>query len=834
MGRRRGRIPRSVFVLGGVSLCAAVAASWLWPDSWYDFSGLAWLLALVPCFLFAHHRGWVGVVVALGVAMSLFAATDVLLVLLRDGEVDWLFFATMAGVFVFVSFWAGILSHWHLHDRARTTEAEDKLRFTEERLDRVLRTSDVGIWVWDVAGDSLILDDHIHPLFGFEPGTLPGSYQHFLDMVHQQDRERVRREFVRALADGAAYDSEYRILQADGTVRTIASRGTVDRDANGRSFRMSGVCWDVTERKQADENLRKLSTAVEQSCTSVMITDLEGRIEYVNPRFVEVTGYSPPEVIGQNPRILKSGYMPEEHAKGLWATLSAGREWHGEFYNKKKNGELYWEHASVSPIREQDGSITHFLAIMEDMTLRKEYEERLLHQANFDDLTDLPNRVLAADRLAQALARARRNGTSAGVMFIDIDHFKLVNDTLGHAIGDELLVQASRRLLACVRDTDTVARFGGDEFMVIMPDLDADAHMDVITEEVLTSFTQPFSLAGHEVVVTASIGLTLYPDDGEDPHMLFRNADAAMYHAKDEGRNTYRFFTPEMNKKALRRLELESQLKYALERGELSIQYLPIVDTMTGAMLGAEALLRWENSELGFVSPATFIPIAEETGLIGPIGEWVLQESCREAGRWRQEAGATLQLAVNVSSRQFWGANLLGAVKHALAVGGLPGTTLTLEINEKLLMDDPPATGSVMADLADLGIKFAVDDFGTGFSSLGYLQRFRFDALKLDRAFVRDVASDPDNATLARAIIAMSQGLGLQVIAEGVETEEQLEFLRSCECDMVQGYLFSKPLSPKRMLDRVRSGTHLQISTGRPASSEETKWPSPTADDKDR
>lgn len=818
--RWRARIPRSAFVLGGLSLCAAVAASWFWPDAWHDFTGLAWLLALVPCFLFAHHRGWGGVAVAAGVAMSLFISTDVLLVLIKNGEVDWLFFATMAGIFVFVSFWAGVLSHWHARDRIRTVQTEDRLRVTEERLDRALRSGNVGIWVWDVAGDSLIWDDHIHPLFGFEPGTLPGSYQHFLDMVHSQDRERVRREFVRSLADGMSYDTEYRIVRADGTVRSIAARGAADRDGRGRAYRMSGVCWDVTERKQAEENLRKLSTAVEQSSASVMITDLDGRIEYVNPRFTDVTGYNRSEVIGQNPSILKSGYMPEEHAKGLWTTILAGREWHGEFYNKKKNGELYWEHASISPIREHDGSLTHFLAIMEDMTLRKEYEERLLHQANFDDLTDLPNRVLAADRLAQALARSRRNGTSAGVMFIDIDYFKLVNDTLGHPIGDELLVQAAQRLVSCVRDTDTVARFGGDEFMVIMPDLDADAHLDVITEQVLESFTRPFSLAGHEVVVTASIGLTLYPDDGEDPHMLFRNADAAMYHAKDEGRNTYRFFTPEMNRKALKRLELETHLKYALERGELSLQYMPIVNTVSGCMIGAEALLRWENAELGFVSPTSFIPIAEETGLIGPIGEWVLKESCREAGKWRQAGGAPLQLAVNVSSRQFWGANLLGAVKYALAAGGLSGQSLTIEINEQLLMEDPPATGNVIADLAAIGVQFAVDDFGTGFSSLGYLQRFHFDALKLDRTFVRDVASDGENATLARAIIAMAHGLGLQVIGEGVETEEQLAFLRECECDLVQGYFFSKPLGPHEMLDRVRSEAQLQHSMGRTASSD--------------
>jgi diguanylate cyclase (GGDEF)-like protein/PAS domain S-box-containing protein len=802
--RTNVRIPLAAFLLGGVSLVAAIAGALLWPRSWPDFSAVVWLLALVPCFLFAHYRGWSGMLVTLGLALASLGVAEIFLTTQRNAAVNWQSIASVAVVFTFVGFWAGILSQWHRRERLRAVEVESRLQHAEERVDRVLQNAQIGIWVWDTAGDTLTWDDHAHPLFGFEPGTLPGSYQHFLDVVHPDDRERVRREFVRSLAEGAQYDTEYRVVWADGSAHSIAARGSVERDERGRALRMSGVCWDVTKRKHAEDNLRKLAMAIEQSSASVMITDTEGSIEYVNPRFTEVTGYNRTEVIGRNPRILKSGYMPDEHARGLWTTVLAGREWRGEFYNKKKNGDLYWEHASISPIRGHDGSVTHFLAVMEDMTLRKEYEERLLHQANFDDLTDLPNRVLAADRLAQALARARRNGTTVGVMFIDIDHFKRVNDNLGHAIGDEFLVQAAERLTGCVRDTDTVARFGGDEFLIVMPDLETEVPLDVITEQVLTAFAQPFSLAGHEVVVTASIGITVYPDDGEDPHMLFRNADSAMYHAKDEGRNTYRFFTPEMNKKALRRLELEERLKYALERGELSLQYMPIIAVSSGRTVGAEALLRWENPELGDISPNTFIPVAEETGLIGPIGDWVLKESCREAGRWRRQAGEVLRLAVNISSRQFWGANLLGAVKYGLSAGALPGSALTLEINEQLLLDDPPATGEVMSELAELGVRFAVDDFGTGFSSLGYLQRFRFDGLKIDRSFMRDVASDGRNATLARAIIAMAHGLGLEVIGEGVETEQQLEFLRGCECDMVQGYYFSKPLSPDEMLERVR------------------------------
>ncbi len=735
--------------------------------------------------------------------MALFVATDLLLLLLRNGDVDWRLFATSGVVFVFVSFWAGILSHWQLRDRLRSARAAEELQAIERRLSTALRSAGVGIWSWDVRTDAMTWDDHVHPLLGFEPGTFTGSYHNFLDLVHPQDRERVRREFVRSLADDTEYDTEYRLVKPNGGVHSIASRGTVEREESGGALRMSGVCWDITERKRAEESIRKLSMAVEQSSASVMVTDVEGRIEYVNPKFVEVTGYNRSEVIGRNPRFLKSGYMSEEHSRGLWTTILSGREWRGEFYNKKKNGDLYWEHASISPITGHDGTITHFLSIMEDMTVRKEYEERLLHQANFDDLTDLPNRVLAADRLAQALARARRNSTSTAVMFIDVDHFKVVNDTLGHAIGDELLVQAARRLSACVRDSDTVARFGGDEFLIVMPDLDAEAQLDVITEQVTQAFTRPFQLGGHEVLVTASIGLTVCPDDGEDPHMLFRNADAAMYHAKEEGRNTYRFFTPEMNKRALRRLEMEHQLKYALERGELSLQYLPIVDAHSEQIIGAEALLRWENAELGYVPPSQFVPLAEETGLIGPIGDWVLEEGIRAASRWQGQT--PLRLAVNVSSRQFWGSSLVGAVERSLQNGDLPPHLLTIEINERLLLEDPPTTGHIMGELARRGIQLAVDDFGTGFSALGYLKRYPFNTLKIDRSFVQNITSNGENATLATAIIAMAHGLGLEVIGEGVETEEQLEFLRSRGCDFIQGYYFSKPLSARELEERAGS-----------------------------
>jgi len=557
------------------------------------------------------------------------------------------------------------------------------------------------------------------------------------------------------------------------------------------------IATDITDRRESEEELRKLSQAVEQSPVSIIIADLNGMAEYVNPKFFEVSGYSLKEVVGKKTSILSSGHTSERVYKELWETIKSGKEWQGEIQNRKKNGQLFWENLLISPIKDLQGGITHFLAIKEDITLKKEYEKRLAYKTNFDYLTDLPNRILVFDRLSQAISSASRKDREVVIMLIDLDQFKIVNDTLGQAAGDKLLMEAAKRLKKSIRKSDTVARLSGDEFLVVLPDLIAATHSAVVAQKILEAFSRPFCIDEREVFVTASIGLTVYPSDGENPDILLRNADAAMYSAKKESRNTFRFFTVEMDDRILERMELETHLRYALDKGTLELHYQPFIDVQSNKLVGAEALLRWNDPLIGPITPDRFIPIAEETGLIVSIGEWVLNKACMQAKIWQVQGGLPLRVSVNISFRQFKGDDLVVTVARALKSSGLSPEYLELEITERLLMEDEMKTKDTLNRLREMGLRLSIDDFGTGYSALSYLKNFSFDTLKVDRSFVRDVTIDPDDAALAKAIIGMAHSLGLMVIGEGVETEEQLKFLQSEGCDWVQGFYFSKALPPE-------------------------------------
>lgn len=550
---------------------------------------------------------------------------------------------------------------------------------------------------------------------------------------------------------------------------------------------------EIEERRRAEGQLRKLSAAVDQSASMVLITDRQGVIEYVNPKVTQVTGYSAEELVGHTPRVLQSGNTPPEQYEALWLAVQAGQEWHGEFQNRKKNGELYWAYEAISPIRNADGVITHYLAVEEDVTARKEAEGRLSQLAHFDGLTGLPNRELFGQRLRQAMVEAGARGRLVALMFIDIDRFKVINDTLGHVAGDALLTAISERLTRCVRRGDTVARLGGDEFTVILADM---AHADdaaALARKVLDVLRPPFYVNERELFVTASIGITLYPGDGEEMESLLKHADIAMYRAKACGRDNYQFYTAEMNAKAMERLVLENDLRHALERDEFTLYYQPQFDLLTGAIIGAEALIRWHHRKLGMVSPVQFIPLAEETGLIGPIGEWVVQAACAQIRGWRDAGLPRVRVTINLSARQFATDDLPTLIGASIAQNGIDPGDLGLELTEGLLMENTPAAIRALEALSGMGLELAIDDFGVGYSSLSYLRRFRIDVLKIDQSFVRDLHS-PDGASLVDGIILLAHGLGLRVIAEGVETAEELAYLRARRCDAMQGYYYSRPL----------------------------------------
>ena len=559
---------------------------------------------------------------------------------------------------------------------------------------------------------------------------------------------------------------------------------------------------EVGSHKLTADNLRKLSQAIEQSPVSVMITDLQGNIEYVNPQLCSITGYKAEELIGENPRILKSGHTPEVQFKNMWHAITSGQSWSGELYNKKKNGDLFWENVTVSPIKNNENKSTHYLAIKEDISLRKDYEERLLYQASYDKLTDLPNRTLAYDRIQQAIANAIREQKHIALLYMDFDHFKNINDTLGHGAGDEFLRYMGGRLKGCVRDFDTVARLGGDEFLIMLLETnegdDAVSFEEVVkkkTEELLHRISKPCVIHEMEFSVTASVGVAIFPQDGDDPHVLLRNADTAMYRSKRKGRDTYEIFTPEMGDVVMKRVEIDNKLRRALENGDFYLKYQALMDANSQAIVGAEALIRWEDEELGEVSPEEFVPLAEESGLIVDIGNWVLDTALSDTKKIREKPGfENFYIAINLSSRQFRGKDIVKNISSNLIRHNLPGTSLELEVTERLLMKDVPHVVSLLNQFKEMGIRLSIDDFGTGYSSLSYLKRFPFDVLKIDKAFISDIGEDPDDTALCDAIIAMAHSLGLSIIGEGVETKYQYDFLNDRGVETIQGYYVSEPM----------------------------------------
>jgi len=510
--------------------------------------------------------------------------------------------------------------------------------------------------------------------------------------------------------------------------------------------------------------------------------------------------------VGKNPRLLKSGETSKAQYQELWDAITSGQSWHGEFQNRKKCGDIFWERANVSPVFDESGTICRYLAVKEDITLHKEQEEQILHQAHFDNLTGLPNRFLALDRLTQLVKEAARDQSHVAVLFLDLDDFKKVNDTMGHEMGDKLLIEAAGRLRETVRDGDTVGRLGGDEFIVLLGNIDDASDVQSVAESLLVRFRDPFKLDGRELVLTASVGIALYPEDGCKPDELLRNADTAMYQSKDEGRNTFHFYTEAMNKGVSRRLLLEEQLRGALERGEFRVNYQPQVELETRRIVGAEALLRWNNPALGEVLPAEFIPVAEQTGLIVPIGQYVLEEALSKAKEWNALNQEAINVAVNISPRQFRDPNLVDFVEESLQSTGVTPDVLELEITEGVLMSGHAYIDEALTKLNELGITISMDDFGTGYSSLSYLRSYPFDILKIDQSFVNDISVDMADQELVNATIAMAHGLGLKVVAEGVETEEQLVYLANQKCDFAQGYLFSKPIPAEEMLQFLVNG----------------------------
>jgi diguanylate cyclase (GGDEF)-like protein/PAS domain S-box-containing protein len=602
---------------------------------------------------------------------------------------------------------------------------------------------------------------------------------------------------------------EIRYVRKDGSLVWVNLTCSLTRTSIGEPDYFIQVIEDITERKEATEQLRLFARIFDTINEGVVVTDSANNIVSVNPAFSSITGYSAAEAIGKNPRMLHSGLMDKSFYDKMWQSIKKNGRWQGEISDRRKNGESYVEWLSISTMKDERGEFSHHIAVVSDISERKAAEEHMVYIAQHDFLTDLPNRMMLHDRLTQAIAHAGREQRKVAVMFLDLDRFKAINDTLGHLVGDKLLKIVAGRISSVARVSDTVSRLGGDEFAIMLPYIENMDDIATIAVKLLTSIAGPCVIDGNEIEVTTSIGISVFPEDGNDSESLIAHADAAMYQAKGNGRNNYQFFTYEMNRRTLERMAIKNKLSHALERNELFLLYQPQVDLQSGRIIGAEALVRWDHPLFGNVLPAQFIPIAEENGLIPPIGEWVLREACRQNQEWRKQGLMKITMAVNLSAVQFRQKNLGEIIKDVLQQSGLAPSGLELEITEGVVMQDAEAAILLLEDMKAMGLKLSVDDFGTGYSSLSYLKRFPIDKFKIDQSFVRDLATDTDDAVIVSTIISMAHSLKLKVIAEGVETAEQLAFLKQQGCDEIQGYYFSKPVSAEEFTKLLSSGSGL-------------------------
>lgn len=672
-------------------------------------------------------------------------------------------------------------------------KAEEKYRLIAENATDVIWTADLDMRITFLSPSATkARGQNIEQIIGL----------HIADITTPKSFENLKKAWTDEIAcieadpigPHGSFKIEAEIYCGNGTTAWIEAEVTFLRGHDGKPIGVMGVNRDIGERKRVENHLRTQISAMNAASDQIVITDTEGNVEFVNQAFERETGYSFVEVEGKKLNVIKSGQQDISFYDDLWQTIRSGETWHGEIINRRKNGSLYTEDMCITPVMSETGEIRQFIAIKRDVTEKKTYEKRLDHLAHHDALTGLPNRLLFSDCLATKIEKAKRDGTGIAVMFIDLDRFKFVNDTLGHSTGDQLLKKVSSELIRKLRGVDTVARMGGDEFTVTVTGPKSREEISAIANRVIDAFRYPFVIDDSELFITASVGISLFPEDGIDGETLVRNADTAMYCAKEQGRNNYQFYKEELNALVAAQMNMDNNLRRAVDRNEFVLMYQPQINIETGEILGVEALVRWMHPEFGLIPPAKFIPLAEETGLILPISDWVLKTACQQNKKWQDAGFEPITVSVNVSARQLWQGDLVEVVKSVLRDTGMDPKHLGIELTESALMQDLDLSISILSQLKSMGVKIAIDDFGTGYSSLSYLKRLPIDTVKVDQSFIRDITTNPDDAAIAGAVVAMAHSLKLNAIAEGVETIDQLEFLRSLKYDEVQGYFISRPV----------------------------------------
>jgi diguanylate cyclase (GGDEF)-like protein/PAS domain S-box-containing protein len=676
----------------------------------------------------------------------------------------------------------------------RKQSERDLLRL-HERLALAVKTIGLGIFDWDAGKAELHADERVFDIFGVSPEGRNGHFNDWVDYLHPEDRERTINQITSSLRTAVTdVKLAYRIVRPDGRIRYLEVHNHIVRDATGRAQRLIGADFDVTQRKETEERLLLTEKVFDNSPVAIMISDSENRIVSVNGAFARITGYAEAEVLGREPGVLGSDRHDADFFKSMWQSLAATNAWEGEVWNRRKTGESYPVWMTINVVRDRDDARhLHYVTIFSDITERKQAEAHIHHLAHHDPLTALPNRTALEARLEQSIADADRNQRSVAVMFLDLDRFKTINDSLGHHVGDLLLIEVAGRLRQTVRSSDTVARLGGDEFIIVLPALEAPEVAAMVAGSIMEALSRPYLIEGNTLHSTPSIGVSIYPQDGGDVTTVMKYADTAMYHAKDVGRNGFQFFSMEMNRVATERLDIERQLREALKSDQFVLYYQPRFNR-EGRVTGVEALIRWNRPGHGLLLPDQFIPIAEESDLILLVGDWVLEAVARQVRTWLDANLPIPPAGINLSARQLRQANLPERIAEMMNESSLPAGLLEFEVTESMAMDDPEKASRLLRELRTMGIPLAIADFGTGHSSLSFLKSLPVDYLKIDRSFIAGITHDSGDLAIVCGTIALAQSFGLTVVAVGVETEEQLALLMDAKCDEFQGFHFSRPL----------------------------------------
>lgn len=675
--------------------------------------------------------------------------------------------------------------------------SDEKLTKSEMNLAKAQEIAQLGHWTWDINTNKLQWSDTVFDIFGISKDNNGLKFETFFQYVHPEDRERVQNVVDRAIEKQNHFKIRHRILLEDGSVRFVHAEAVLKRNIDNK-LQMFGTVQDITERLQIKNQLQLANKVFESSIEGITVTDASGQITFVNSAFTQITGYSPDEVLGKSPNILKSDKHDKRFYYSMWNQLKHKGQWQGEVWNRRKNGEIYLQTMTITAVNNELGETESYVAVFHDISEVIAYRDKLHFQAYHDALTGLPNRNLMLDRLKIAINHAKQKNTRVAVVLIDLDNFKHVNDSLGHNIGDRLLKEAGTRIQKCVQQDVTVARLGGDDFTLFLEDVLSETEVVDTAEKILEAFSIPFNLTVYESFVTVSMGIAFFPEDGETPNILLKNAELAMYRSKEEGKNKFQLFRNDMNTSVVRRLQLENDMRKALEKDEFVVFYQPKIALATGKIVGMEALVRWEKDNGVIVPPFEFIPLAEETGLIIPIGEIVFKKAAIKAKQWRAML-PNISMAVNISIKQFQSKNFINLLHETLEEIELSPEIIELEITESIVMGDEKKTISLLNQIQDMNMKIAIDDFGTGYSSLQYLRKLPIDTLKIDRSFVVDIPYDRDSVAIASTILNLAANMDFNVVAEGVENFKQFCFFRKSLCQQMQGYLFSPPVAETEM-----------------------------------